>query len=676
MCGITGIFRSDGTPVDAVLMERMARVIKHRGPDDEGYVFINTRDMAFRTASGRDTPAAVRQINYPYSPTSDIDSLDVRSGGFNLACGHRRLSIVDLSPAGHQPMCNSDGTIWIVYNGEIYNYIEVREELKSKGRNFTTQSDTEVILQAYDEWGHDCLDKFNGMWAFAIWDGRRRELFCSRDRFGVKPFYYYRDGNNFAFASEIKALLQCPFVSSGPNDEAIYKYLVLGRSEGQADTFFTNIKQLEPGHSLTVNEKGLQVRRYYSLPYTTEAGNFDEKASRDHADEFIELFKDAVRIRLRSDVPVGSCLSGGLDSSAIVGIINKFLEGDGYGRESIGERQKTFSACYQLSSCDERQFIEEVVNSTRVDSHYIFPSGENLWEEMDDLVWHQEEPFGSTSIYAQWNVMRLARENNVPVLLDGQGADEMLAGYHTYFNPYLAQLLCAGQPGSFWREFNAIRKITRNPVYSSFAFMLPVYNALPAAMRSLLRDRIVKGSILRIQDTGLINGAFLVKHAGQDRTTVDTNLQTALWKSETEYGLRELLRYEDKNSMAFSVETRTPFVDYRLVELAFSLPACYKIHGGWTKYLLRAGVGGLLPEKIRWRKDKMGFPTPEHNWLRGNGDRIKDIFANKDFKASAYLDRKRILGNLNSLLAAESAGGMSALWKPLNLELWLQRMFA
>jgi asparagine synthase (glutamine-hydrolysing) len=675
MCGIVGIFNVEGNAVDLVALKKAVSAVKHRGPDDEGYVFINTRDRVFRTAGGRDTPADVKESRYSYSPVSEIDSFDVRSGSFNLAFGHRRLSIVDLSPAGHQPMCNSNGTLWIVYNGEIYNYIEVREELRSKGRSFITQSDTEVILQAYDEWGFDCLNKFNGMWAFAVWDGRRRELFCGRDRFGVKPFYYYWDGTNFAFASEIKALLQCPFVKTGPNDDAIYQYLVLGRSEGKADTFFHDIKQLEPGYFLTVNEKGLQVRRYYGLNYTTDAGNFEEKALQGYADQFLDLFKDAVRIRLRSDVPVGSCLSGGLDSSAIVCTINTLLESDGYGWEVIGERQKTFSACYELSACDERRFIQEVVSTTRVDAHYIFPTGERLWEEMDDLVWHQEEPFGSTSIYAQWNVMRLAKENGVPVLLDGQGADEMLAGYHTYFNAYLAQLLHDGQFGSFWHESNAISRITKNPVYSSFAFMLPLYNALPAGMRALLRDRIVRESLLKIHDAGLINGVFLAEHAGEDQAKAETNLQTALWRSETEYGLRELLRYEDKNSMAFSVETRTPFVDYRLVELAFSLPACYKIHDGWTKYLFRAGIEGLIPEKVRWRKDKMGFPTPEAAWMRGNGDKIRDIFAGKGFRAAAYLDQKRVLQSVDRLLGAENAGGLTALWKPLNLELWLRRMF-
>jgi asparagine synthase (glutamine-hydrolysing) len=572
-------------------------------------------------------------------------------------------------------MCNADGTIWIVYNGEIYNYIELREELKTLGYQFITHTDTEIIIAAYQEWGYDCLQRFNGMWAFAIWDGRRRELFCSRDRFGVKPFYYYWDGINLAFASEIKALLQCPFVNTGPNDEAIYQYLVIGRSEGKDDTFFCNIKQLEPGHYLTVHERGLQVGRYYSLGYTTELGNFDQKALRGYGNEFLELFKDAVRIRLRSDVPVGSCLSGGLDSSAIVCTINRFLESDGYGREVIGERQKTFSACYELSAYDERRFIDEVVRVTDVDAHYVFPSGERLWEEMDELIWHQEEPFASTSIYAQWNVMRLARENGVPVLLDGQGADEMLAGYHTYFNTYLAHLLYGGRFCHFLKESNSLRRITDNPIYFSFSFMLPAYNSLPARLRTLLRDKVVGQMMIGRAGTSLVNKAFVTRHEEIDQARFETNLQTALWRSETEYGLRELLRYEDKNSMAFSVETRIPFVDYRLVEFAFSLPACYKIHNGWTKYLLRVGTEGLLPEKVRWRKDKMGFPTPETSWMRENRSRIREIFTDGDFRATDYLDRRRIVNDLERLLGSNGAGGLSPLWKPINLELWLRRMF-
>ena len=675
MCGITGIYHLDGKTVSREAVQRATKVLAHRGPDDEGYVFIDTRDNVYKTASGKDTPDAVRMSRFLYSPGQEIQSISAGAANINLAFGYRRLSIVDLSAAGHQPMCNSNGSLWIVYNGEIYNHVELREELKRRGRTFISQSDTEVILQAYEEWGCDCQGKFNGMWAFAIWDSRRRELFCSRDRFGVKPFYYYWDETSFVFASEIKALLQVPFINISPDDRAIYNYLVLGRSEGGADTFFRNIKQLEPGHQLTVNDKGLQVNRYYSLAYTTELGAFDQKSLQDFAYRFNELFNDAVRIRLRSDVPVGSCLSGGLDSSTIVCTINKLIEMDGRSRKIIGEHQKTLSACYELDACDERQFIHEIIGATDVDAHYVFPSGDRFWQEIDDVIWHQEEPFGSTSVYAQWNVMRLARENRVPVLLDGQGADEMLAGYHTYFNAYLAQLLYAGRLREYRREFNSIRRMTQNPVFSALSFLLPLYNALPNAVRARLLAGVIKGSILNVQNTGLINNAFLTKYGVEEQSKLETNLQTALWKSEVEYGLKELLRYEDRNSMAFSVETRTPFVDYRLVEFAFSLPACYKIHDGWTKYILRISTEGLLPDKIRWRKDKLGFPTPEVAWMLQNGDRVRAIFAASDFRASAYIDNVRILRDFDSLLSTGSANGWSPLWKPLNLELWLRRMF-
>lgn len=675
MCGIVGFLDYKGTLVDANILCRVTDSIKHRGPDDEGYVLINTRDNACKTASGKDTPDAVRASKYPYSPQCEIRSVDAGAGGFNLAFGYRRLSILDLSPAGHQPMCNSNGSLWIVYNGEIYNHVELRGDLERRGHTFISQSDTEVILQAYEEWGRDCLSKFNGMWAFALWDSRRRELFCSRDRFGVKPFYYYWNGTDFAFASEIKAMLQFPFVKTGPEDRTIYKYLAIGRSEGRADTFFRDIKQLEPGCNLILSKGRLQFERYYNMAYTREAGHFDNKALGDYADRFSDIFKSAVSIRLRSDVPVGSCLSGGIDSSAIVCMINRLLESGGCSRHVIGERQKTVSACYESASCDERPYIQEVVRATSVDSHCVFPSGEKFWQEIEDLIWHQEEPFGSTSIYAQWNVMRLAREIGVPVLLDGQGADEILAGYLTYFNAYLAQLLFTGQLGDYRRESRLIRGNTQNPVFSSFSFMLPLFNVLPASLRTWLLGSVIRGRMLNIQNTAMMNNAFRVKYASEDRPKVETNLQTALWKSEMEYGLKELLRYEDRNSMAFSIETRTPFVDYRLVEYVFSLPACYKIHDGWTKYLLRISTEGLVPEKIRWRRDKLGFPTPEAAWMRQNRDNIREVFAGKDFRALSYLNNGKILENLDEQLDKGSPADLSALWKPLNLELWLRKMF-
>jgi len=675
MCGIVGLLNISGAPIDSEIFRGMTECLKHRGPDDEGYFLIDTKSGNHGIYGGNDTPDDILASNYAFSPHKRLDAAVTVQNVFNLAFGHRRLSIIDISPSGHQPMCNSSGTLWIVYNGEIYNYIELRAELKNRGHNFLTQSDTEVILHAYEEWGYDCLNRFNGMWSFALWDIRKGELFCSRDRFGVKPFYYYWDGNHFAFASEIKALLRCPIINAKPNAEAIYRYLVSGYSEGKTNTFFDCVKPLEPGHFLTMSESGLNLHRYYTLKFNRELGVFNENELSTYTGEFMELLRDAVKIRLRSAVSVGSCLSGGIDSSAIVCIVNELLKDYGYGRSVIGDRQRTFSACYEQDICDERKFIKEIVTTTDVDPYYAFPTGQRLWEEMDELIWHLEEPFGSTSIYAHWDVMRLARDQKVPVVLDGQGADEMMAGYHTYFNVYLSQLLYEKQLRIYWREFNAIRGMTNNPVFSTFSFVLPLYNILPNGLRTWILNNVVKGRILKVQDPGLLNRSFLTKHSGMDQARVERNLQEALLKSETEYGLIEQLRYDDKISMAFSLEMRAPFVDYRLVEFVFSLPACYKIHDGWTKYLLRSGTKGLLPEAIRWRKDKLGFPTPEQAWLRGNQKKMEEIFSNKEFRASDYLNQKQILQNLNRLLGEGSSDGLSAIWKPLNLELWLHRMF-
>ncbi len=675
MCGIVGLLNIGGAPIDAKTLHGMTDCLRHRGPDDEGYLLIETGSGDYGIYGGNDTCEDIFTSNYTFSPHERLGTTVSTKCAFNLAFGHRRLSIIDVSPSGHQPMSNSSGTLWIVYNGEIYNYIELRAELKNRGREFFTQSDTEVILQAYEEWGDDCLNRFNGMWSFALWDVRKGRLFCSRDRFGVKPFYYYWDGEYFAFASEIKALLRYPVINARPNTEAIYRYLISGQSEGINNTFFDCIKQLEPGHSLTVSESGLSQHRYYTLGFNSELGVFDEKRLLSHSQEFMGLLKDAIKIRLRSDVSLGVCLSGGIDSSAIVCIVNELLKTNGYSRSVIGDRQRTFSACYASGVCDERKFIQEVLMTTDVDTYYTFPTGKGLWEEMDTLIWHMEEPFGSTSIYAHWDVMRLAKEHRVPVILDGQGADEMMAGYHTYLNVYLSHLLYEKRWRTYWREFNAIRRITNNPVFSVYSFLIPLYNALPTDMRTQMLNNFVKKRILKIQDPGLLNRSFLAKRSGEDRTKIESNLQTALLKSETEYGLIEQLRYDDKISMAFSLETRVPYVDYRLVEFVFSLPACYKIHDGWTKYLLRAGTKGLLPEAIRWRKDKLGFPTPERAWLRGNKKKVQEIFGNKNFRASDYLNQKQILHNLDSLLGGESSDGLSAIWKPLNLELWLQRMF-
>src|SRR3989475_1046549 len=400
MCAIAGLYDISGRALDLSALERMVLVQAHRGPDGEGYVLLDAR--------GQERPLAV--------VGRLADARGTRPYRHSIGLGHRRLAIIDLSPLGHQPMTTEDGRCWVTYNGEIYNHVELREELRAKGYRFRSASDTEVLLAAYQEWNESCVTRFNGMFAFAIWDRDRRRLFCARDRMGVKPFYYSWDGARFAFASEIKGLLSAGLRPS-PNQRAVFDYLDGACLDHSEDTFFEGIRQLPPAHTLTVDTQ-VTVQRYWDLPPCGEAG----LSVRDAAERFRHLFRDAVRLRLRSDVPIGTCLSGGLDSSSIVCVANDlmFVE-HAVPRELIGERQKTFSSCFEDPAYDERQFIQPVVERTGAEAHYTFPDPKELAESVSRLVWQQDEPFGSTSIFAQWNVMRLAAQRGVKVLLDGQG---------------------------------------------------------------------------------------------------------------------------------------------------------------------------------------------------------------------------------------------------------------
>ncbi len=413
MCGITGILRLDGRQIDKAIVASMTRAMAHRGPDDEGYLFVDTRSGVHTAAGGRDTPAAVLNSGYAYAPTMMADNL--ADGAYNLALGNRRLAVLDLSPAGHQPMCNEDGTIWIVHNGEIYNFVELRAELAALGHRFPSEGDTEVILHAYEQWGHECLNRLNGMWAFCIWDSRKGRLFCARDRFGVKPFYYYFEDGVFAFASEIKPLLALG-VPRKPNDALAYDFLRWGLPEHTQETFFEGIHKLAPSHYLSLDLNGnLRVERYWELNVSSEIeGGPDDRAC---SDAFLESFTDAVRLRLRSDVPVGSCLSGGLDSSSVVCVASRLR--DSNGDSSPSNSQMTFSSCFDDHRFDEREYIEEVVRKARAERHYVFPTPEGFLRELGELLWHQEEPFAGTSVFAQWLLMKEARSSGVTVMLDG-----------------------------------------------------------------------------------------------------------------------------------------------------------------------------------------------------------------------------------------------------------------
>ena len=396
MCGIAGQYCLDGKEPDKKLLSVMSERLAHRGPDGEG-----------------------THIRGP------------------IAFAHRRLAIIDLSDEGLQPMTNEDGTLWLVFNGEIYNFVELRQELIKKGHIFHSKSDTEVILHAYEEWGHNCLTRFNGMWAFALWDDPRQELFCARDRFGIKPFYYALTGDSFLFASEIKALLAHPAVGTKPDDVTLGTYLAWGVLDHSERTMFDGIFQLRPAHAMVVTKNGTQQPfRYWDGKVNAEIRSTVPDA--EVASKLRSLLHDATRIHLRSDVAVGTCLSGGIDSSALTSIINGLIREETL--SSVGTRQKTFSVVFSDERFDESRYIDEVITATAVDAHRTEPSPEKLWDDIDRLVYMQDEPFGSLSIYAQYCVMRLAHEQ-VKVVLDGQGADELLAGYLAYQGSFIGGLL-------------------------------------------------------------------------------------------------------------------------------------------------------------------------------------------------------------------------------------------
>ncbi|HET6445899.1 MAG TPA: asparagine synthase (glutamine-hydrolyzing) [candidate division Zixibacteria bacterium] len=670
MCGITGIIDLSGAPVGRFIAPMLAS-LDHRGPDDEGYLLAGTNSGRTVLCRGDDT---IPDLIHPH--------LSEHEGGhYNLAFGHRRLSILDLSAAGHGPMASADQQLWITYNGEIYNYIELREELAAKGYQFRTETDTEVILAAYEEWGTDCLNHFNGMWAFAIWDQRRRRLFCARDRFGIKPFHYFWDGRLFAFASEIRALLRCAPVPATPNDQTVYDFLALGANDHQEQTFFAGILRLLPAHFLIVDlESGnLTKERYWDLPSDSDHGFLGERSQSDVIEQFQHLLFDAIRLRLRSDVAVGSCLSGGLDSSTIVSQVHRLLLAEELpDARVIGARQKTFSACYDDLSVDERNYIRLVTDRTDTESKLVFPKGSGgLWQELNDLIYHQGEPFGSTSIYAQWNVMRLASQNDVTVLLDGQGADELMAGYHSYYGPYLAESIRRGKILSFARGINAVSEVSGQS--KLFLAALGLYNALPDGPQQLARS-ITGSRFQKFSTVGreMLNDPFARRHTDREHLFSKFrgygSVASRSYHDIFSFSLPALLRYEDRNSMAFSMEARVPFLDYRLVEFISNLPVSYRIRDGWTKWILRQSTADLLPEEVRWRRDKLGFATPEAAWLAEGTAEIRALFSSSNVRSQEYLGQnllRQLTRNTD-----EDLTGLPGLWRMVVLELWLQTCFS
>jgi asparagine synthase (glutamine-hydrolysing) len=636
MCAIAGIVTVSNRAINARALNPMMAAQAHRGPDGEGYVFLSY--------GGRATPCVV------------AGSLDDRrvpvEPGYAVGLAHRRLSILDLSSLGRQPMGSPDQRCWVTFNGEIYNYQELREELRSHCHVFRSQTDTEVLLAAYRQWGTACLHRLNGMFAFAVWDAERDVLFCARDRMGEKPFYYVWDGTTFVFASELKAVLQV-VERPVPNKRVLYAYLEGARLDFSGETFFESIHQLEPAHYLLVDHGTLKKERYWDLPV---GSSIQKTATADVQAEFRHLFRDAVRLRLRSDVPVGSCLSGGLDSSAIVCVADRML----------GRRLKTFSACFEDPRYDERSFIRQVVESAGAESYRTFPTGKDLLPCLDRLVWQQDEPVGSTSIFAQWMVMRLASEAGVKVLLDGQGADELMAGYHGCFGALYADLLRQGRWTELWAECRAYRDR-----YAAFPPQLVANFA-----RGMASARWVQTlRALYIGSSRWIDRSF-ARTAEVDEEPdrlAGSRLEGMQHRLLTRHGLRALLRYEDRNSMAFGIEARLPFLDVRLVEFLYRLDSTWKLQNAWTKVVLRESLSDCLPPGIARRCDKIGFATPEDDWFRGDlAASARDTLLDRRSRERGYLDISAVERELALHVAGRQSIG-SIIWRWVNLELWCRR---
>ncbi len=606
MCGIFGIVA--GAPVSGNELTAMSRLQRHRGPDDEGFLAAGPDGVSW--FGGDDTPEAVLASGVPYAPRARLDpGWQMARGGVVL--GHRRLSILDLSPHGHQPMAYR-GRLWMTFNGEVYNYVELRQELSSLGHRFSSDSDTEVVLAAYDHWGPACLSRFNGMWGLAILDLERKKLFIARDRFGVKPLYYRVASGRLAFASEIKAFTALSDWNARANLPRLLDYLVWNVSDHRSETMFEGVEQLLPGHYILLDvAPALEGRggppeihpvSWYRLPAIGGTGRTEGVAA------LREALTDAVRLRLRADVPVGSCLSGGLDSSSIVCLMGTMLS-----RAGARDRLKTITARSDAPGFDESKYATAVVAAAGSEGIFVTPDPKKLFEDLTRLVWHQDEPFVSSSIFAQWCVFEAARRNGVVVMLDGQGADEALCGYRGFFGAYLASLVRRGALLSWWREAEAIRRrigFSRSRIVGyTGAYLWPAglgligrFDNRAYADRGWLRPEHVEAFR---SDPVRVDGG----RASSVREMSEAQIRSS--------NLPMLLRWEDRNSMAFSVEARVPFLDYRVVELSLSLDDSEKVGGGISKNVLRRSMRGTVPDAVLDRRDKMGFVTAEPLWMKG-----------------------------------------------------------
>lgn len=642
MCGIAGIVMKPAGPVKKELVRSLLQHLEHRGPDDCGFLSFRDGEISLDRAVNRDIVAEAVLV-------------------------HQRLSILDLSDAGWQPMGTPDGRYYIVFNGEIYNYVEIRDELKRAGHIFRSRSDTEVLLRAYAHWGEESLNRLVGMFAFAVLDVQDRILFLARDFFGIKPLYYTNCTDGFAFASEIKALLELRGVTRRVHPQRLYDYLRFGITDHAAETMFLDIRQLPAGHYLKIsldNPDATHQVRYWQLDLAqTSDLSFDEAAGR-----LRDLFLDNVRLHLRSDVPIGAALSGGLDSSSIV-MAMRHVE------PSLDIH--TFSYVADDPNLSEERWVDVVGEAAHATVHKVRPDPDDLITDLDLLVSLQEEAFGTTSIYAQRRIFRRAREAGIKVMLDGQGADEIFGGYHHFISARIGSLVMRGQ----WPEaIRLLLKASRLPGLGLLSLGLRTADVLiPPSLQAPFRALINKEFNL-----SWMNLKWFSKNGVEQRIPTSSNgtskngnrkdlLKQSLYDSLIHSSLPHLLRYEDRNSMAFSIESRVPFLTPTLVRFVLALPERYIVDSnGNTKAVFRRAMRGIVPDAVLDRRDKIGFATPERKWLLGQQGWVDAVLSSETAMRIQAFDLKKVQQEWRNIVQGVKPFDF-CVWRWLNTILWAEK---
>jgi len=612
MCGLTGYFslKHNFEPTD---FANANNLVKHRGPDDFGYVCID------------------RDFRYFEFFDENLSDYKITNNFYIGGLGFRRLSIIDLSKNGHQPFVDEINRIIIVFNGEIYNYIELRTELEKSGHKFKSNTDTEVIIKGYIEWGAECVEKFNGMWAFCLLDLNKKEIFCSRDRLGIKPFYFFHNTEYFIFGSEIKQLLSLIPVQKNENGSVLLDYLYGSYGNETENCYIKGILKLPAGHNATVTfnyQINIYFKKYWDLPSDSDfiEDNYDEDYLKEN---LFELFQDSIKLRLRSDVPVGTCLSGGLDSSGIACSVKKILGNSSH---------KLFFIQSPDDKYNEKKYVDLIAKETNFDVFLKKPEEIDFKDDFRKFIWHHDEPLIKASMFGGYEVYRLAKENGVTVVLDGQGADELLGGYYNGVHLiFLYDLLLHHR----WKYFG--NQLKKNSVLFNESKNLIIRNLFTRIINTIVKSNfncintgIQNKNVLKnlqpyvyrdfilnnLEESNIIKAGYKLNRKFHSRFKRESYLLTK------HTNLPGILRQVDRNSMAFSVEARVPFLDYRLVEFFYRLPSIAIMKDGYTKYLYRTAMKDIIPEKIRLRTNKIGFEMPERLWLLNSKEYISEFLNN------------------------------------------------